>query len=94
MRAETNEKHQTKGNQMTTIGTVLPTAASLKCNELYASRQRAMKESVASGALTHCERRVVGGEVRYYDTTDQYAIDARSGKVLWFQVTANGDFRI
>jgi hypothetical protein len=37
---------------------------------------------------------VVGGEVRYYDTTDQYAIVSREGKVLWFQVTPKGDFRI
>jgi hypothetical protein len=44
--------------------------------------------------LWNCERRVVGDEVRYYDTTDQYALVSRCGKVLWFQVTPNGDFRI
>jgi hypothetical protein len=37
---------------------------------------------------------VVGGEVRYYDTTDQYAIVSRQGTILWFGVTADGDKRI
>jgi hypothetical protein len=44
--------------------------------------------------LWNCERRVVGDEVRHYDTTDQYALVLRCGKVLWFQVTPKGDFRI
>lgn len=63
-----------------TIGTVLPTKASLAC--------------IADKELKGCTRRVVGGEVRYYDTTDQYAIVSRQGKVLWFAVTPDGDYRI
>jgi hypothetical protein len=55
-----------------------------------------MQERVAAThpQLQKCHRRVVGGEVRYYDTTDQYAIVSREGKVLWFQVHRKGDFRI
>jgi hypothetical protein len=55
-----------------------------------------MQERVAATdpRLRNCDRRVVGGEVRYYDTTDQYAIVSREGKVLWFQVHRKGDFRI
>lgn len=79
-----------------TLGTVLPTARDIEINNLFAKRQQAMKERVANNdpRLKACERRVVGGEVRYYDTTDQYAIVSRQGAVLWFAVTADGDYRI
>ena len=77
-----------------TIGTVLPTKASLTINDAYAKRVARDKERVASSELKHCTRKVVGGEVRYYDTTDQYAIVSRQGKVLWFAVTPDGDYRI
>ena len=79
---------------MIAIGTVLPTRKSLEINDKYATQQAAMKESVARAELAHCERRVIGGEVRYYDTTDQYAIVSRQGRVMWFAVTPDGDFRI
>jgi hypothetical protein len=78
----------------TTIGTVLPTAASLAVTERFAARQVAMKEKVARRELGDCTRRVVGGEVRYYDTADQYAVVSRQGTVLWFAVRADGDYRI
>lgn len=76
------------------LGTILPTAKSLKCNDRYAKRVANEKEKIASAQLRGCDRRVIGGEVRYYDTTDQYAIVSRQGQVLWFQVTADGDYRI
>jgi len=81
---------------MDSLGTILPTASSMEQNKLFADAQRKMKDRVAthSPELRGTTRRVVGGEVRYYDTTDQYAIVSRSGKVLWFAVTPNGDFRI
>jgi len=79
-----------------TLGTILPTAESLAMTEKFAIRDKAMREKVASQSheLRHCTRRVVGGEVRYYDTTDQYAIVSRQGKVLWFAVRTEGDYRI
>jgi hypothetical protein len=78
------------------LGTVLPTPATIRAANLTARKREAMQERVAATdpRLWNCERRVVGGEVRYYDTTDQYAIVSREGKVLWFQVTPKGDFRI
>lgn len=79
---------------MKKIGTVLPTASSIAANNAYAARVAREKEQVANKELVGCERRVVGGEVRYYDTTDQYAIVNRQGKVLWFAVTPDGDYRI
>ena len=81
---------------MKNIGTILPTAKSLAATDAYAKRVAANQACIAatSPALRGCQRRVVGGEVRYYDTTDQYAVVSRQGAVLWFQVTPRGDFRI
>ena len=76
------------------LGTILPTAESLANSEAFYRRDIKARESIAKVELRGCERRVVGGEVRYYDTTDQYAIVSRQGKILWFAVTADGDFRI
>lgn len=78
------------------LGTILPTAESLAATEKFAASQKAMRETVAcqSRELANCTRKVIGGEVRYYDTTDQYAIVSRQGKVLWFAVRPDGDYRI
>ena len=78
----------------TRIGTVLPTKESLAADNAYAKRVACEKMRIADTELRGCERQVVGGEVRYYDTTDQYAIVSRKGKVLWFAVTPSGDYRI
>jgi hypothetical protein len=81
---------------MKVLGTVLPTAKSMAASDAYANRVADDQARIAANdpALRWCERRIVGGEVRYYDTTDQYAIVSRQGAVLWFQVTPKGDFRI
>lgn len=76
------------------VGTVLPTAESLACDNAYADRVERLRETVAARELSGCDRRIVGGEVRYYDTADQYGIVSRAGRVLWFQVTDCGDVRI
>jgi hypothetical protein len=76
------------------LGTILPTRESLRLADQMAKREALAKEKIAAVELRGCERRVVGGEVRYYDTADQYAIVSSAGKVLWFAVTADGDFRI
>ena len=78
------------------IGTVLPTANTFAINAAFAKREAANKARIASANpdLATCDRKIVGGEVRYYDTTDQYAIVSRQGKVLWFAVDPDGDRRI
>ena len=78
------------------LGTILPTAETLAAAERLNAKAVARAERIAltSPELRGCTRRVVGGEVRYYDTTDQYAIISRQGKILWFAVTPDGDFRI
>ncbi len=81
---------------MKTIGTVLPTSRDIAINNAFAKREAKEKERIASSTpeLAGCDRRIVGGEVRYYDTTDQYAIVSRQGRVLWFAVCPDGDRRI
>lgn len=75
-------------------GTILPSAESLRIAEEMHKKDENMRESVAKRCLQGLDRRVIGGEVRYYDTTDQYAIVSRQGRVLWFAVTPEGDYRI
>ena len=79
---------------MNTLGTILPTRKSIAATESYAKRKAAELKRVANRELANLDRRVVGGEVRYYDTTDQYAIVSRQGHVMWFAVKADGDYRI
>ena len=79
---------------MTNLGTILPNARQLAEADKFADRQSRSRPSIGDKELKGCDRRSVGGEVRYYDTTDQYAILSRQGKILWFGVTADGDKRI
>lgn len=63
-------------------------------NDRFQDRMAARREAFGDKELKGCQKRFVGGEIRYYDTADQYAIVARSGKILWFAVTKDGDRRI
>ena len=79
---------------MTNLGTILPNARQLAAADKFADRQSKARQSIGDKGLKGCDRRVVGGEVRYYDTIDQYAIVSRQGTILWFGVTTDGDRRI
>lgn len=76
------------------IGTVLPNAETYRLADKFAADRAVRDERIASRDLAGTTRRVVGGEVRYYDTTDQYAIVSRQGKAIWFAVRPDGDYRI
>lgn len=71
------------------LGTVLPTAAQLARMDAHSDRMAALAEIKAlrnHPELKKCERRVVGRmfpEVRYYDTTDQYAVITHNGGLVW-----------
>ena len=79
---------------MKMMGTVLPNAKQLAAADRLADQQAKSREEYGDRELAGCAKRIIGGEVRYYDTTAQYAIVSRQGKVLWFAVTADGDRRI
>jgi hypothetical protein len=73
------------------LGTILPTAASLKAGDAAAKRNAAKNERAAATALANCERRTVNGEVRYYRDATHYAV-MRNATARWFEVRADGDY--
>jgi hypothetical protein len=81
---------------MKMIGTVLPTYESLASSDRYARMIEAEKKVVAkhSPVLAQCERRVVGGETRYYASERRYAIVGRNMRIQWFEVRLDGDYRV
>jgi len=79
---------------MDTIGTILPTAKSLKINDQYAKDLATRQQTVANRKLSNCDKQLVGGEVRYYSASDRYAIVGRDLKVRRFIVRADGDYAI
>lgn len=75
---------------MNPIGTILPTRASIAANEKYAAAVAAKKDSVGR-SIANAERRVIGGEVRWYVGQSSFAVVNAAGKVRWFEVRDNGD---
>lgn len=76
---------------MAPLGTILPTVESLRRADAHADavadRNRLLGDRLFSG----CERRTVGGEVRWYSAADQYAVVDRHGTPRRFRVEADGD---
>ena len=70
---------------MKSIGTILPTKASVLANERYAASVAEKKESVGR-SIANGVRRVVGGEVRWYVGQSIFAVVNAAGKVRWFEV--------
>lgn len=73
---------------MKMIGTVLPTAKSIKLNNDYAKKVAAKQEQV--GKRIGGTRRIVGGEVRWYKTSTEFAVVSRDGQVKWFEIREDG----
>jgi len=69
---------------MKMIGTVLPSAESLRATEVYANKVAAKQEQV--GKRIGGKRLVVGGEVRWYKTATEFAVVSRGGQVKWFEI--------
>lgn len=77
----------------TTLGTILPTAASLAAADANAYKIERRKLTIAARAgLDKYPQRVIGRETRYYLSPSMYAIVGRSGKVLCFAEMAGGDY--
>lgn len=76
------------------IGTILPDRKAMAKNDAHCDALAKSTDAKIRKAMPNCERRVVGGEVRYYDTTDQYAVMGRQGHIMWFAVKPDGDYRI
>ena len=81
---------------MKNLGTILPTAASLKCDDDYAKRVTAENLAFGKKALPGIEPIKVNGETRYYKTDKLYAVVSKISKqtVRWFEVRADGDYSV
>ena len=66
------------------IGTILPTAASLRADDEYAARDRKDRKKAGQTLLGQYECRTIGGEMRYYDGADAYAVIGRDMLPRWF----------
>ena len=78
------------------LGDVLPTKQSLKINDEFAAREKVRKSKLAASNsdLKKCERRMEGGEVRYYASANRYAvISSRSNATLWFEIRNGMSYR-
>lgn len=76
------------------LGTILPTAETIRLNNEYAKNVERLRDSVAREKLPGIECRIVGGEKRYYASPDKYAVISSTGNIRWFLVTEDGDYRI
>jgi len=80
---------------MKKIGTILPTAKSIKANRAFSQRERTAKQTAAfNHGLTQYEKRNVHGEERYYKTATLYAVIKRNMEPAWFEVREDGEYRI
>ncbi len=79
---------------MQTIGTCLPTAASMKRGDRHAASVDAAQRAYGAAMLRDCEKRVVCGETRYYKSASKYAVVSRAMAVKWFEVRADGDYPV
>lgn len=83
-------KYETRG-----LGTILPDPQTMAIVDKHAARIKREKLAAASVELAGLERRVVGGEVRYYKTPTIYTPAIVRGSVRrWFEVREDGDYAI
>ena len=71
---------------MDQLGTILPTRKSIKTNERWARDNAIARDAIGNAELKDCERRTVGGEVRYYRNATQFAVvGLYDHRVKWFE---------
>lgn len=80
---------------METLGTVLPTAASIEANRKYqatASRLRSDIIETEKDVIDRCVYRYVAGESRWYLTSSVFCIPGVVGRrgLKWFEVREDG----
>lgn len=79
---------------MKPLGTILPTAQTLRLADEYAAAvERLKQDTVKRHGLDKLEARLEQGETRYYSGPNRYAIASRrAGVVLWFERGEDGYF--
>lgn len=81
---------------MKNIGTVLPTADSIKATAVWANKQKSERNKIASDSkiLGKCKPVRAFGEVRYYLNASCYAVVGHDLRVKWFAIREDGDYAI
>lgn len=81
---------------MTALGTIFATPKQLAAADRRSDSFLAASLAAADKEFAGMNRRVVGGEVRYYrdDATYTPAVIRSGGTRRWFQVRADGDYPI
>ena len=76
------------------IGTILPNYKTLAKHDAHADKVAQEHRRKADRMLSKYRRIYKGGEDRYYDGDDKYAVLGRDGVVRWFSVhhDANGEY--
>jgi hypothetical protein len=77
------------------LGTLLPTPQSLDRNARWAHNNTRALDAIGNAELKDCERRTVGGEVRYYRNATQFAVVGMNDhRVKWFEHRQDGVYAI
>ena len=72
------------------IGTIFANENQLKEMDCHSNKQEKARRALGAEALGDLDKRNEGGEVRYYDGANRYAIVSRSMRVLWFTKRSGG----
>ena len=90
-----DQPHNTKqGDNMKTLGTILPTKESFAISKKhYETTVRAKEISAIKNGLAEFKQSLHGTEVRYWETPSLYAVIGRDLVVKWFEVRDDGDYR-
>ena len=77
------------------LGTILPTRKSVEDTEEFATRDASDRRKAANKfGLCNLQEVNMGGETRYYDGPQKYAVIGRDMLPKWFVVRADGDYPI
>lgn len=79
---------------MRQIGTIYATADQLAAADQFADEQEKAALAAAAAELSGLERRVVGGEVRYYAGRVYTPAICLRGRRRWFEVREDGDYPV
>ncbi len=74
------------------LGTILPDWRAMACADAIADMQAIEDERKGDARWPACKRRVVGGEVRWYEGARYHTM--RNGVARTFEVRADGDYAI
>ena len=77
------------------LGTIFANERQLAEADRHSDKELSKALLAAEKELTGLDRRIVGGEVRYYKTPSIYTpAVVRAGVRRWFEVRADGDYSI